>query len=433
MALKRVVHLLMIGAAWVVLRPGADTGRLLPLVDSHASRLCPRIEAPSALTTAAGWNVYVERPRAAVVGDGVYLLGVPTFAWHFGSDVGIMTTTPEGVPLIGVRRDAHSNISLVPAPDDGGMVAQIRIAVDVAGAIHAIWSRSDSSADGQTGGLQYATYAGAGWSRSEVLSSLPPHRWDAGVSELLATPEGLVVAMPGASRSMDENKIHLLRYREGSWETHSVLVQAPPSYVALALAGDTLAIAYVAPDIASPAGFDRNSVFVLSADESQRGSFSLPRLVSRSGRGAAHAPVLLAGGSGDLALVWYQLDDARPPTAGVRFVTSEDGGHNWNFRRAINQGSSGLVPAARFINDSTFLIVSGSPISESDAQLWFFQGNNHLPVGGPLKTMASPGLHGIGRDSLLLSFTTTAHVITPSGREELPVTNVATVVTCQRQ
>jgi len=384
------------------------------------------------LSTANGWHVYVENPRTLKAANGLYLIGLPTLEWHEDSPELTRMIAPGGTPLLGAKLGNDGLVTLLYGPPDGGKIIELRVAADAAGRIHAIWSRSDSG-NLDSGALYYAIHNGKRWSPTQKVPQLPPHRWDAGTSELLVTPEGLAVVLPGAPYTSHANSIYLLLRQKSRWITRSITVQANPAYARLAIVGRNITIAYVTADINSPQEADNNSLFSVFSADFNIGSFSSPQLIHRSGRGASHSPIILTNPRGVLFLVWRQTLETSPPRNEVIVATSNDRGRTWSSRPSITQGSSGLLPAAAFSYDGSLLVTSGSATNDSDVLLWWSGAFGRQRFGGPWMSVTSPTLGGVTKDRLLLSFTTTERIAVPAGEQNMPITNIVRIAPCSHQ
>lgn len=369
-----------------------------PLRDDRCGR--GTWSSPRELRTERNEAAYVEAPQLVPARAGLLLIGFPTIVSSDLADsvrylVGVSERQAAGLIL---QRDGR--VRTIPLPDGFRHLLYPRAVSDGRGGAHVVWGTAADPAASVplVDTLWYARFDGAHWDRPEVVETELPVRWSSiGPSSLILRGDRLYASVPGR-RSGSSAAVFVFIRSGGRWRTTTLVIgPAEVAYSALAWVRGSLILATIAADISSPAP-DHNSVFVqVSADEGA--TWTMPRLLRRSGSAGAFDPALLLSKGDSARLVWAQQREGSAVTQIVAMRVTGDAGATWH-------AVADFDPGAPFDGLSAVTLPSGDLvwIARSDAGT-LMEGRYHASWSWgtlPVEAIAGPSLARVGRDSVVL-------------------------------
>lgn len=218
--------------------------------------------------------------------------------------------------------------------------------IDEAGALHAIWAepssafvptRAEQWPPAPLTALFVASYsAPTGWTTPHQLVSGTPMFWPAG--KIFSGTSGNLLPRRASGDRDDaalvvstftgeiDQPLMWFHRQSGSWAMDRIAVPhaGPSASARIVVRGSDIYLALLAPDLTSPEA-DRNSVFFLRSSDQGR-SWSVPTLISRSGRMGASSLNLLVNGD-TVHVMWVQPLVTKQEN--IRHAISMDGGTVW--------------------------------------------------------------------------------------------------------
>ncbi len=374
--------------------------------------------APRTLTMADGRPVYVDGARPVRFGDGLALLGVPTFVW---STPTVFADTGAGARemvdpsrLAGVLRAPGRATDLVSMPTGATRMLAVHALSRGDGSLDVFWGESadtSSHALEQVQAVWHARFARNGWNTPERVLAFEEIAWNTGypVVRTIAGAPALAVPVRQARLSGDTLGIMYLRRDHGAWRRAWIPAgPIPPTDLALATTSDhTLVLAFVGSMVLPSGRLEASGVFIVRSHDLGV-TWSPPRSVADLGLAGVNWLRMVAMRDGTLHLVWtvHRTAAGARPARTIERASSRDGGATWQPARAtVNDPFVEFLAAAR-LHDSLFFAgryhdghqLAVSAVGDDGPIAW-----QRLPFDA---ADTPPRLTPWGPDSLMLSWGT---------------------------
>lgn len=314
---------------------------LCPVTVVHAQATpagsAARVGAPTVLRTAAGLDVYVERPQTVRVGKSLVLLGSPTFVSKDGRLVGLGA---------GAVRGPDGTARVIPLPGRDTTLMEIHATRDRAGDVHVVWgtraSTTERSESADT--VWHAMLRDTTWRERGVAFGHRQVQWERSApSAMIAGAAGPEIIAPCYGRNVPCAFVVRAAHAGGVWRRDSLAVPEHPNAVAAIATTAGTVVAYVVYEQGSTQAF--GPTLYVDRFAALPGRSSPPRVALRRAPNRAVRDVqFVRGGRDSLWLLWSEGARGFGVKDTVAGAVSADGGTRWSspWRAALPPGAIGL-------------------------------------------------------------------------------------------